>query len=46
MHLPPPPEIERLKPTHCPACSYDLRGNESGKCPECGQDIDPQSADK
>ncbi len=23
------------KPGHCP-CGYDLRGNESGTCPECG----------
>ncbi len=21
---------------HCPACAYDLRGNISGRCPECG----------
>jgi uncharacterized membrane protein len=20
----------------CPRCEYDLRGNESGRCPECG----------
>lgn len=33
--------IRRLKsrpgPGHCLACNYDLTGNESGKCPECGQ---------
>ncbi len=23
-------------PGRCPACGYDLTGNESGKCPECG----------
>ncbi len=22
---------------HCQKCSYDLTGNESGKCPECGE---------
>lgn len=27
-----------LKP--CPSCGYSLRGNESGKCPECGTEID------
>jgi hypothetical protein len=21
---------------HCPVCEYDLRGNTSGRCPECG----------
>lgn len=24
------------RPGHCPACGYDLTGNESGACPECG----------
>ena len=24
-----------IKPGHCP-CGYDLTGNVSGKCPECG----------
>ena len=24
------------KAGHCPACGYDLNGNESGVCPECG----------
>ncbi len=23
----------------CPACAYDLRGNESGVCPECATEI-------
>jgi len=23
-------------PGHCPKCSYNLRGNVSGVCPECG----------
>ena len=29
----PPP------PGHCQKCSYDLTGNESGVCPECGAEI-------
>jgi len=26
----------KLSPNTCPACGYDLTGNESGVCPECG----------
>ena len=26
------------KPGHC-RCGYDLRGNESGVCPECGNEV-------
>ncbi len=26
-----------VRPGHCP-CGYDLRGNESGTCPECGRE--------
>jgi hypothetical protein len=26
----------RARLSLCPACGYDLRGNESGTCPECG----------
>ena len=26
----------RLPPGHCQACGYDLIGNTSGRCPECG----------
>jgi hypothetical protein len=26
----------KLGPNACPDCGYDLRGNESGVCPECG----------
>ena len=26
----------RHPPGHCPRCGYDLTGNESGVCPECG----------
>lgn len=24
-------------PSHCQSCGYNLKGNKSGKCPECGQ---------
>ena len=24
------------RPGHCQACGYDLTGNTSGRCPECG----------
>jgi hypothetical protein len=27
---------------YCRGCWYDLRGIESGKCPECGRDFDPE----
>ena len=27
---------ESVPPGHCPTCGYDLRGNTSGVCPECG----------
>jgi len=25
----------------CPNCKYDIRGNTSGICPECGNPVDP-----
>lgn len=33
--------IRRRKPPlgHCQKCGYDLTGNESGTCPECGTKI-------
>ena len=31
-----------IKPGHCP-CGYDLRGNVSGICPECGRETEPAS---
>jgi len=31
---------DRPFPTgHCQACGYDLRGNVSGRCPECGNEV-------
>ena len=33
-----PPE-----PGHCRECGYDLTGNESGTCPECGNRIGSNS---
>jgi len=36
-------EVERvLNPMLCRDCGYDLTGNVSGVCPECGQPIPPQ----
>ena len=30
---------ERPQPAHLCVCGYDLTGNESGNCPECGQEV-------
>lgn len=30
----------RHPPDHCHRCGYDLTGNLSGRCPECGHDLD------
>ncbi len=27
-------------PGHCVSCGYDLTGNVSGRCPECGRILD------
>jgi hypothetical protein len=32
---------DRDRPGHCNACGYDLKGNVSGVCPECGAAIPP-----
>ncbi|HEY8751892.1 MAG TPA: hypothetical protein VIM11_28175 [Tepidisphaeraceae bacterium] len=29
-----------VKPGHCRSCGYDLRGNASGTCPECGTPVE------
>ena len=29
----------RFPPGHCQKCGYDLTGNESGLCPECGKQV-------
>jgi hypothetical protein len=29
----------RFPPGQCQACGYDLTGNESGRCPECGTEV-------
>ena len=34
----------RILPGHCPRCGYDLTGNASGKCSECGAAISSSSA--
>jgi hypothetical protein len=31
--------IRRHGPGTCHACGYDLTGNRSGRCPECGADV-------
>ena len=33
------PTPKRLKPGVCPTCSYNLTGNISGTCPECGTPV-------
>lgn len=33
----------RRRPGHCLHCQYDLTGNTSGVCPECGREILPSS---
>ncbi len=34
----------RFPPGHCRRCGYDLTGNVSGRCPECGEDVRSQRA--
>jgi len=31
--------MKSLRPNQCPQCRYDLTGNTSGVCPECGREI-------
>lgn len=37
----PTPLVEGV----CHRCNYDLRGNVSGRCPECGQPVEPRHTD-
>jgi len=34
----------KLGPNACPSCGYDLTGNESGECPECGETTKAEAA--
>jgi hypothetical protein len=34
-----PPEYHPFEAGHCQTCGYDLTGNESGVCPECGSEV-------
>ena len=36
-------QLWRLLPHLCDGCGYDLTGNASGRCPECGRTIEPPS---
>ena len=33
---------EHLNAGHCRICEYNLKGNVSGQCPECGTMIEPE----
>ena len=33
-------QARRPSPTACKHCGYDLTGNVSGRCPECGKPVD------
>ncbi|MCG8405830.1 MAG: hypothetical protein MI923_11595 [Phycisphaerales bacterium] len=33
------PDRRRYRPGHCQQCGYDLTGNTSGICPECGTKV-------
>lgn len=39
-------KLTRRVGTHCPKCGYDLAGNVSGRCPQCGAPCDPMPAAK
>jgi len=32
-----------IPPGHCQSCGYDLEGNTSGKCPECGTPLETEA---
>ena len=31
---------DRIPPGHCTGCGYNLTGNISGTCPECGEEFE------
>ena len=31
------PKVFKYAPGHCARCDYNLMGNTSGVCPECGE---------
>jgi hypothetical protein len=33
-------DCRRRSPGHCQQCGYNLTGNVSGRCPECGDSIE------
>ena len=35
---------KKYPPGHCPRCGYNLTGNESGVCPECGRAVEASRA--
>jgi predicted amidophosphoribosyltransferase len=34
----------RIPPGHCQKCGYDLTGNVSGICPECGTPVEREGS--
>jgi hypothetical protein len=38
-YLERPPRCRSRARGHCQECGYDLTGNESGRCPECGTEV-------
>jgi len=38
--------LKRRPPGHCRRCNYDLTGNTSGTCPECGTAISTESGQR
>lgn len=34
-------DLRQVAPGHCRKCNYDLTGNVSGRCPECGAPLPP-----
>ena len=39
LHVRAGQEQSPAKPARCPDCDYNLTGNVSGRCPECGRDL-------